>query len=88
MNTYDEKACMNCLIQFVPTGANQKYCEACRPAMELASKKRRRENEKYRKAVKKRKARENGFNSLDLRAKNMGVSYGKLQAMRYLGQVQ
>ena len=87
MNVYSEKACMNCLIQFVPTGANQKFCEACHQAMELASKKRRRENEKYRKAIKKRKARESNFDNLDMIAKAMGISYGRLQAMRFMRQV-
>lgn len=82
-----KKICCNCRKEYQTTGHNQKYCKECIPIMRKALNDRRNEDRRLRPPKKKYKPKESGFDTLTKRAKEMGISYGKLQAMIYLGQI-
>lgn len=83
-----KKICCNCRKEYQTTGHNQKYCKECIPIMRKALHKKCNENEKYRPRKKKYVPKGNSsFEDLTKRAKEMGITYGKLQAMIYMGQV-
>lgn len=89
MRKYEKKRCKNCYEYFIPTGAMSKWCEECAPFMR---KKKQlecsRRNYERKKNIPKYEPIRNSFNELSKLANEMGISYGKLQAMRYLGLVQ
>lgn len=81
------RTCTNCRNDFMPTGSNQKFCEACRPAMRAVVRGRARENEKYRQGKKQYVPKQSSFDYMTKLARDMGISYGRLQVMMYTGQI-
>lgn len=76
------KKCAVCGREFETGRGSRKYCsDGCRyKAMLEMSKTANRER-------KRKKPKTGGFDADDRLAKEMGVSYGKLQAMRYAGLI-
>lgn len=76
------KKCVICGNEFEAGRGSKRYCgEECRKKANLKFNK-----ENYR-MKRSRKKNADGFNADDRLAKEMGVSYGKLQAMRYAGKI-
>lgn len=88
MRKYEKKRCMNCYEYFIPTGAMSKWCEECAPFMrkkkQLECSKR---NYERKKNMPKCKPSNNTFNEKSKMANAMGISYGKLQGMIFMGQM-
>lgn len=84
MKKYKPKICEECGEEFTPVSPHGKYCDRCRPAMIKAQNKAAYERNKYKKRVRKYKPKGNNFDERTREAKKLGISYGMLQAMRYM----
>lgn len=75
--------CNICGAEIERTGPAQKYCTSCAAEVDLENKRKRYEEQK---STIKPKA--NTFNSLTKEAKQKGMTYGQLQAKKYLERMQ
>lgn len=78
------KICVNCKAEFTPTGMNAKYCDDCRPAMIKKQRDKAYQQSKYKRRDKKYRPKGNKFDEITRKAKELGITYGELQAMRYM----
>lgn len=83
-----EKICEICGTHFVASKSNAKYCcKECKRTANRAANRRKwdRHKEEYKvKEKMKKRARKSNLVELQREANRLGISYGKLQAMKYL----
>ena len=79
------KKCSRCGVQITMTGPATKYCPSCR---DIVNRENIRASEiRQRSKARKRKPKGSTLDELSMMARKMGISYGRLQAMRYMGQI-